>query len=91
MQQIWRIVGLPGVEFPSTDAVGDTLRIGTAVAHLLARTGPQELIGNRTSVLFYTPEDNVTFERITFQCEAGGLPCSVVTVVIGWLHHYVAM
>ena len=63
--------------------MGDTIEIGGAVGHVLARSGPVLGTGNRTSVLFYTPRDDVTFERVTFYCEGGGPPCSFATLVIG--------
>ena len=83
LRQIWTISDFPGAPFPNTDAVGDTLEISTAVAHVLARTGPLNDLGNRTSVLFYTPEENVTFERVTFQCNGGGPLCSFDTLIVG--------
>ena len=70
-------------QFPATDAVGDSITMPGAIGYLLERTAELNGIGNRTSVLIYTPDAGATSGGILIACSGGGVPCNFVTSLIG--------
>ena len=71
-------------QFPQTDTIGETITgIPGAKGYLVERTGTIGRIGNRTTVVVYTPDASATSGDILIQCSGGGAPCTLVTRFIG--------
>ena len=82
-RQGWTINGVTD-RFPTTDIVGDVItEIPGAIGYLLERNADLGQVGNRTTVLFYTPDAGATSGDILIQCSGGGGNCPFVTRFIG--------
>ena len=82
-RHVWGVNGDSG-RFPETDTVGDNFTdIPGAIGYLLEQTGEIDGIGNRTTVLFYTPGVNASSGDVSVRCAGGGGSCFHFTHFIG--------
>ena len=79
-------VGNFTVQFPMTDTEGDSITdIPGATGYLVERTGELNQLGDRTTVLFYTPDTGAPSGDISIICSGAGAQgdCRLVTRFIG--------
>ena len=77
-------------QFPDTDNVGDTITpVPGGIGYLLERMAEVNGLGNRTMVLFYTPDaGSASGHILNIQCSGGGGNCPLVTNFIGMIILY---
>ena len=82
-RQSWSVNGVVA-QSPNTDSIGDTITIvPRVVGYLVERAGEMNELGNRTTVLEYTPDADPTSGVLTLRCGGGGVPCQLVVQLIG--------